>query len=301
MSRFIYFFVFLSVFFACSSETDRIQNGENALVEVKGSVLNKQEVLNSMPKGLSASDSIQFVDSYVKTWIGTELLYDQALRNVPNLPEIDKLAELYRKQLIIFEYQKQLITERLEQQISETEMENFYEMYADKFKLNSAIIKGLFLKVPEDAPQIEDVKKWCRTTDAQSIENIEKYSLKNAIIYEYFMDKWVSFSDVMDNIPYTVADETSFLRNNKILEVQDNGYWYLLKISDYMGKGSLEPFDFAKTQIQEILINRKKKDFFKEIEKEMYNDALRKDQIQIYNWNQESSKEASSDTITTKP
>ena len=209
MSRFIYFFVFLSVFFACSSETDRIQNEKNALVEVKGSVLNKQEVLNTMPKGLSVSDSVQFVDNFVKTWIGTELLYDQALRNVPNLPEIEKLAEQYRKQLIIFEYQKQLITERLEQQISETEMENFYEMYADKFKLNSAIIKGLFLKVPEDAPQIEDVKKWCRTTDAQSIENIEKYSLKNAIIYEYFMDKWVSFSDVMDNIPYTITDETT--------------------------------------------------------------------------------------------
>ena len=68
-----------------------------------------------------------------------------------------------------------------------------------------------------------------------------------------------------------------------------------------MGKGSLEPFDFAKTQIQEILINRKKKDFFKEIEEGMYNDALRKDQIQIYNWHQGSSKEASSDTLTAKP
>lgn len=300
MRRLIYFFCFLVLLSACNAENDYSRNEKNAFVGVKGSILSKQEVWDAMPKGISAVDSVQFVDSYVKSWVGKELLYNQALRNVPDLQEIDRLVEQYRKQLIIFEYQKQLISERLEHQISETEMENFYEMYADKFRLNSAIIKGLFLKVPEDAPQIEDLKKWCRTTDAQSIENIEKYSLKNAIIYEYFIDKWVSFSDVMDNIPYAINDETSFLRNNKILEVKDNGYWYLLKISDYMAKGSLEPFDFARTQILEILINRKKLSFFKEIEQEMYNDALRKKQIQFYNWNGESSKNVVSDTVKSK-
>ncbi len=300
MRRLIYLFVCIVVLAACSSESDLSQNGKDALVGVKGRVLSEQEVWDAMPKGFTSADSVQFVDNYVKSWVGKELLYDQALRNVPDLQEIDKLVEQYRKQLIIFEYQKQLISERLEQQISETEMENFYEMYADKFKLNSAIIKGLFLKVPEDAPQIEDLKKWCRTTDAQSIENIEKYSLKNAIIYEYFIDKWVSFADVMDNIPYAITDQTAFLRNNKVLEVNDNGYWYLLKISDYMAKGSLEPFDFAKTQILEILINRKKLTFFKDIEQDMYEDALRRKQIQFYNWKGGTSINSVSDTTVTK-
>lgn len=287
MRRLICFFVLSAVLSACGSENDVSKNRKDALVGVDGRVLSKQDALNAMPKGLAGADSVLFVNNYVKSWIGKELLYEQALRNVPDLQEIDKLVEQYRRELIMFEYQKQLISERLEQQISETEMETFYEMYADKFKLNSAIVKGLFLKVPENAPQIEDLKKWCRTTDAQSIENIEKYSLKNAIIYEYFIDKWVLFSDVMDNIPYAVNDETSFLRNNKTIEVQDNGYWFLLKISDYMPKGSLEPFDYAKIQIQEILVNRKKLSFFKDIEEVLYKDALKKKQIEFYNWNEE--------------
>ena len=33
-----------------------------------------------------------------------------------------------------------------------------------------------------------------------SLEKIEKYSVQNATIYDYFYDKWVDFDEVMDEI-----------------------------------------------------------------------------------------------------
>ena len=57
------------------------------------------------------------------------------------------------------------------------------------------------MKIPVDAPGLTDVKKWYKSTDVASLEKIEKYSVQNATIYEYFYDKWVDFDEVMDNIP----------------------------------------------------------------------------------------------------
>ena len=70
--------------------------------------------------------------------------------------------------------------------------------------MDKGLIKGLFLKIPVDAPGLTDVKKWYKSTDVASLEKIEKYSVQNATIYEYFYDKWVDFDEVMDNIPIHV-------------------------------------------------------------------------------------------------
>lgn len=59
---------------------------------------------------------------------------------------------------------------------------------------------------------------------------IEKYSVQNATIYEYFYDKWVDFDEVMDNIPIHVSNPNAFLKANKYVEVADSSYCYLLNI-----------------------------------------------------------------------
>ena len=159
----------------------------------------------------------------------------------------------------------------------------YYEKNHDKFKLHSAIIKGLFLKVPENSPQIVRLKKWYKSNTPEAVENIEKYGLHNAVIYEYFYDKWVSFDEVMDNIPYSVEREADFLRTHKNIELNHKGYWYFLNISDYQLKGEQMPFDFAKAQIREILMNQKKMNFLKEVKDELYQDALKEKEIEYFN------------------
>lgn len=269
---------------ACKDNADDMPAVQDLLVDVQGQYLTRSDLEQQMPKNLSAVDSLAFVNTYVRHWIENELLYDNAEKNIPDLKRINQLVEQYRRQLIMFEYQKRLINERLVKEISEADITAYYEQHKSDFRLNNSIIKGLFLKVPENAPQLEQVRKWYRSNTPQAIENIEKYSLKNAVSYEYFYDKWISFDEVMDNIPYQLPQKSDFLKNNKTLEVNVNGNWYLLNISDYLTKGAIEPLDFARLQIQEILINRRKMNFIKEIENDLYQTALRKNKVKFYQW-----------------
>ena len=198
-----------------------------------------------------------------------------AQRNLGSDKEtIDKLVDAYRRSLLRYRYQEKLIQEKLSDEIQESDVLTYYDTNKEKFVLDKNLIKGLFLKVPADAPNLSEVKTWYKSGNVASLEKIEKYSIQNAAIYEYFFDKWVDFDEIRNNIPNQISNPESFLRTNKTLEVTDSSYCYLLNIRQVLLKGQVEPFEYAEPRIREILINQRKLDFIKEFEEELYNDAL---------------------------
>lgn len=260
---------------SCSENTTTEQKG--TLVKINERTLTKEDVLSVLPKKLSSADSLLWAESYIKQWVKDNLVYDVALRNLDddNRAEIDRLVDSYRRSLVRYRYQEQLVHERLSANITDEEKQKFYDENQDQFVLDHSLVKGLFLKIPIDAPNLDEVKKWYRSTSEASIEKIEKYSVQNALVYDYFYDKWVSFDEVVANIPIKVTNENEFLRTHSFVETADSSYCYLLNIEEYVAKGKIAPFEYASTQISDMLVNQRKVQFLKNFEEELYNDAIR--------------------------
>ena len=274
MVRVYFILLTLSVsLFACKKA---IQTDEpDALVKVNDRILTRNEVESLIPKGTTSADSLLLAESYIKKWVKDELVLKIAQRNLGSDKEtIDKLVDAYRRSLLRYRYQEKLIQEKLSDEIQESDVLTYYDTNKEKFVLDKNLIKGLFLKVPADAPNLSEVKTWYKSGNVASLEKIEKYSIQNAAIYEYFFDKWVDFDEIRNNIPNQISNPESFLRTNKTLEVTDSSYCYLLNIRQVLLKGQVEPFEYAEPRIREILINQRKLDFIKEFEEELYNDAL---------------------------
>ena len=233
-----------------------------------------------IPRAASAADSLLIAENYVKKWVKEQLVYEVAERNLSDEKmEIDQLVEDYRRSLIRYRYQERLVNERLKTDISEQDKQQFYEENPKLFTLEQGLIKGLFLKIPVDAPGLVDVKKWYKSSDEAALEKIEKYSVQNATIYEYFYDKWVDFDEVMDNIPIYVSDPATFLKGHKQVEVADSSYCYLLNIAEYLVPGQTEPYESASPRIVEMLVNQRKVDFLRNFEDELYNEAVQKGKV----------------------
>lgn len=279
------------LFTACRSG---LQGDENSLVQVGDAILSRQEVNEAMPQGLSPADSAEFAERYIHRWINDELLYEVARKNVPDLDRIDALVERYRRDLVIFEYRKRLLSERASKEFGEQEMLDYYEKNPNLFRLREAILKGLYLKVPETAPNIGQLKKWYCSTKPDGVEKIEKYALKNVVIYDYFYDKWVPFDEIVNNIPYEFGDPEAFLKSHSKLEFNKNGYWYLLHITEFKVPGEVMPYDFAKTQIREILANSTRLEFNRELEESLYDDAEKSGEIK---WLYQREKSQQKDSI----
>ena len=283
MVRVYFILLTLSVsLFACKKA---IQTDEpDALVKVNDRILTRNEVESLIPKGTISADSLLLAESYIKKWVKDELVLKIAQRNLGSDKEtIDKLVGAYRRSLLRYRYQEKLIQEKLSDEIQESDVLTYYDTNKEKFVLDKNLIKGLFLKVPADAPNLSEVKTWYKSGNVASLEKIEKYSIQNAAIYEYFFDKWVDFDEIRNNIPNQISNPESFLRTNKTLEVTDSSYCYLLNIRQVLLKGQVEPFEYAEPRIREILINQRKLDFIKEFEEELYNDALDGGDVIFYN------------------
>ena len=65
-------------------------------------------------------------------------------------------------------------------------MLSYYEENQKKFVLDKALVKGLFLKIPVDAPGLVDVKGWYRSTSEASLEKIEKYRYRMPVFMSTF-------------------------------------------------------------------------------------------------------------------
>ena len=178
---------------ACKEQRDH--KGKIPLVEVDGNFLYKEDLMSVLPVGLSKDDSILFAEHYIRSWVEEILLYEKAANNIPDNVDVDKLVENYRKALIMHTYQQELINQKLTNDISEQEITDYYGQNKELFKLENPLIKGVFIKVPLTAPQLNNVRRWYKSDKQDAIESLEKYSLQNAVKYEYFYDKWVSVTD----------------------------------------------------------------------------------------------------------
>lgn len=266
---------------ACKDQYDH--RGMTPLVEVDGNFLYKEDLISVMPVGLSKDDSILFAEHYIKSWAEEILLYEKASENIPDNVDVDKLVENYRKALIMHTYQQELINQKLTNDISEQDVTDYYEKNKDLFKLEYPLIKGLFIKVPLTAPQLNNVRRWYKTEKQDAVESLEKYSLQNAVKYQYFYDKWVEVTDVLDMIPLKVETPEQYVNKHRQVELKDTAFYYFLNVTDYRGVGEEKPYEFARSEVKELLVNQKRMDFMEQVKNDLYKQAADKKKI-IYNY-----------------
>jgi len=264
---------------SCKKEYDH--HGRTPLVELNGRFLYYDEIQSVLPLSLSASDSVSFVEQYKLNWMKELLLMDKATHNIPNNAEIDRLVENYRKSLILHTYQQELINQNLANEVTEEEMLAYFEEHQTLFKAERPLLKGLFIKVPLSAPQLTQLRRWYKDTARVAVENLEKYGLQHAVKYEYFYDKWVSIAEILDWVPYDEEELTDYLTKRQYLELKDTTFYYFLNVTDYRPVGAQEPFEFAQSQVKDILLNMRRMDYIEQVKNELYEEALEENKIKI--------------------
>jgi len=270
----------------CFCFCDNKENINRPLVIIGDQVLRKEKLDEVIPRGLSTEDSLQAAEHYIRLWITDELVYQQAKQNIQNDKDIERMVEDYRKSLILHAYENSLVAERLDKDIPEEELQAYYQNNEKDFLLNQNIVKGFILKVPLNAGNLKKLKEWCNKethkTGPSNIQNIEKYCIQNAVIYEYFYDQWKPFDKLTEIMAYSVGNPSDFLKNNAFVEFEDESYYYFLNINDYLTTSDKQPYEFAKPRIIDILSNEKRIDFIKKIKNDLYEDAVKSDKVKIY-------------------
>lgn len=281
-SQIIYFIISVLILSACrKSEVNK--DVDNILLQIGDSVLTQQAVVGQIPNGLSAKDSIDLFDAIVKDWVHTLLLEKVAKENLPNLEKINRMVEDYRSKLIILEYRK-LMAAGQDFQIPEDSIRRYYDLHKKVFKLKAPIVKGLFVKIPKNATELKNVKKWVFSATSEDIERLEKYCMTELIQYDYFMDRWIDWSVVKDLIPYDFKDENTFVVKDRNFETANEESVYLVHIEETIKTGELMPFEYASNHIRELMIEKERKKYDEELYKSFCQKAIKDKSLQIVSY-----------------
>lgn len=275
------FFV-LTGLLSCRPVAEYNHNGKTPLVALEGNFLYEEDFRQIIPYNLSYQDSIKFADDYLRNWIAEQMLYRNALRNIPDTKEIDKLVENYRRSLIVHRYQKKLIDQKLAKEISEEEVEAFYNDNLRLFILEEPMIKGLLIKLPLNASDLDKVRELYIKKDVSAFEELEKYCVQYAVRYEFFYDKWKSISEIEGVLPHLDGSFIKALEIKRHIEMKDDGFWYFLNIDEYIAGGNVKPLEYARDEIKNLLINNKEVDYMRRVKDDLFESAINNNFVKYY-------------------
>ncbi len=265
---------------SCEGEIDH--RGRTPLVGIGKDVLYKEDVAALYVTALPTVDSTTFVNDYVRRWLEDVLFYQMAQRNVPSAGEVERLVENYRRSLLLNIYQERLIEQQLRSNLTQAEVDSFYNDNSELFKLEEPQAQGIFLKLPIAAPRLASVRKWLTKLTPESVENLEKYSITNAVTYDYFVDSWHSLPSIAAKMPLTVEALEKSIAKNDLVEVSDSAHRYMLSVVATLKKGDKKPIELASDEIHSLLLNSMKANFVKQVKRDLYDKALSDGKIIFY-------------------
>ena len=262
---------------SCSLFTRKHYGG--AVVEVNGNFLELRE-LNEVTRGLTGEDSAAVADEFIRQWATEILIYDKARTRVDN-KELDILVEDYRRSLYAHAYEQHLLN-RMPKNIPTAMIDSFYQAHPDKYVLKEGIVRGLLLIVPNGAPDMDKLKKAMQTIDDKNIETIEKYAYRYASGYELFTDEWKTNNQLLLWLPLQKNDLQKLLKQNRQIVLADSVSTYVLQITDMRQAGEPMPTEYARTEIEPVLLRERANAFITDERKRIYDDAVRFKKVKFY-------------------
>lgn len=271
-----------AVLLLASCRKEKEHGGLHPLVQVGDAFLYEEELNAVVPPGLSAKDSAAVADKYIRHWIEEEVLYGKAKRNIRDSKRMERMVEEYRRSLVVHDYKQRLIQQQLAEELTEEELLAFYEKNKPLFVLEEPVMKGIFIKAPLSAPGLKDLKKWYKENSEEALEQIEKFALRNAVIFEYFYDHWLKVSEMEGKITIDLAERSKDFGKLRDIETEDGEYCYLLHIEEYVPMGEVKPYELARREIVDLLTNNRQVEFMRNVKNDLYNEAHERGRIKYY-------------------
>jgi hypothetical protein len=282
MNKFLLILSAVVLFAACKKNTQTAKR--IPVAEVGNVILYYDKIPRLIQRGINEDDSASIIQNYINKWAKRELLLQKAEENLSSelKYEIAQQLEETRTNLVIYQYQRQMMLEKMDTTLSETELENYYAANEKSFILNSNIVKALFIKLPVETPDLNKIKILARSNDQSDLQQLEKYCYQFAEKFDDFNEEWVTMDRLSIELHQDIENEEDFLRRHTFFETSDSASVYLISIRDYRLRSSQAPFEYVREDIKRIIWNTRRFDFIQSLENGIYNEALKENNFKIY-------------------
>ena len=270
---------FISFFFvSCSNFSNN--NSNNLVARVGENFLYEDD----LPSYVSKDDSLIKISSFIETWAKEKVLYDLSIINLSQSKraEIDELINNYRVDLYINSYKDLIVNSRIDSIVTNEQIDSFYTMNSNNFKLNENLVKYRYIKVPDDNININRIRRYIVRMSEQDRYFLDSLNFQFA---DLKLDDsiWFTERDVIASINFINQNNKSkYFIKDRLFTVDEFNYTNFFIIDDMLKSGNIPPKSYLYDRIKSTIINQRKLDILKSINKEILNDALKSRKYEVY-------------------
>ena len=277
-------FILTLLFPIAGCDVFKKQETREVIARAKSYNLYLDELVVALPVGLTPEDSAQFATNFIHTWATQALLLSKAELNLESgAKDVSAQLEQYRRSLITYQYEKQLVRQLLDTVVSENQIEKYYNNNKQNFELQHNIARAIFVKLDKSSKDVEKIGALCRSDKEDKRAELEEYSIQHAISFHLNDEQWVPLEELLAQIPKTSYLNVNYFSLYNFAHVQDSTAHYLLNVKEIKYKNTVSPLEFQKQNIRNILLNQRKLELIQKLEKDIFDEAVSKNEFEILN------------------
>jgi hypothetical protein len=257
----------------------KVKEGDILLASVENRNMYYSDV-EGMLFASSPQDSLSQLNAFIEAWLTRNVVLNEAEKKISSDLDIDKLVEDYKSSLLLHNYRQSLLQIDLDTNITNAQVEEYYNKNKDQYLLAESICKARIVKIPDNAKRIE---RFYRNWKKNDTAYIEKYTQENAIFDTKNDESWNTIDHYLSFLPKDKFKTRDFSRKGDI-QKHDETFEYFIKVTEFKNQKEIPPLSYVKDQMRKVIINQRKKDLLKKIESDLYQNYLKANKIKVYQY-----------------
>ena len=274
----------LLVFLVSSCSYFKKPQEPEAIARVGDVYLYKTDIKDLVPKGTSKNDSIAIVKSYIGRWATQKILYNAAEYNLSDaqMEGFNDLINQYKTDLYTKAYLEELVKQQIDTVVTEAQISSYYSLNKQYFKNSSELIKLRYINLVKENQKLDKIKSKFSSFTKNDRKDLQELAIQFKS-YAFNDSMWVDINQVYEKLPFiNVNNKDEYIVSGKNFQYPDSTTVWLVKVNNVLSKNEATPLQFLRPTIKQVIINNRKLELVKTIEKEITNDAIKNNKYEIY-------------------
>ena len=280
------FLTIINLIVLCSCDFINQENLDAPIARVNDSYLYQKDIKNLIFENTSKDDSTLIVTNFINRWATKQLLIDQSIINLTQEKQdaYNNLVNQYKTDLYIEAYKSSIVAKRLDSIITFEELEKFYNQNKENFKLNDNLLKIRYIHIDENFSNTKELVEKFKRFDSIDKNELTKLSIKFKA-FNLNDSIWIKNDLLIRVLPVLKQNNIQVLKKTNFTQLQDSLGVYLVKIEAVLKTNDIAPLSYVKPTIEQIVINKRKQEILKKIEKEITIDAIKNKNFEFFTEN----------------
>lgn len=245
-----------------------------------------QSDIDELTFELSPEDSAEVANTYIDTWVKEQLLLQKAMQNLSeNQIDFEQQLEDYRNSLVIYAYENELIKQKLDTNVTMSQVERYFKDNISNFELRQDIVLFRLIKVLNSAPKQDTLIEWMPRSDREANDKLVEYCAQFANRCDLDTNNWLPYSSLVKLIPSQSNEDEIDLQKRDLQIISDTLETAYLHVIATRNKGEIAPVEYVKDQIVEIVKNKRRLALLSGVREEIFEEATLNRKYELYTKN----------------